>query len=148
MNFDRRRVNGPEESFSPVYSSDEEDAQTVKPSQPSRKGRQPSEIRPICTACSIALLAMLLILSVVLKTGLISQANGSSYIETERTKIACSVWVALSTHFPKNILTDMHPRYGPRQSKATTYAEKGRLNVEVKFAPFSCKKRRAPMRVS
>ena len=39
-------------------------------------------------------------------------------------------------------------RYGPRQSKNMTYSEKGRLNVEVKFAPFSCKRRRAPIRVS
>jgi exosome complex component MTR3 len=38
-------------------------------------------------------------------------------------------------------------RYGPRQSKSATYSEKGRLNVEVKFAPFSCTTRRAPMRV-
>ena len=33
----------------------------------------------------------------VLKTGLISQANGSAYIETEKTKIACAVFVFLST---------------------------------------------------
>lgn len=47
-------------------------------------------------------------------------------------------------------LLDSHfyPRYGPRQSKNTSYSEKGRLNVEVKFAPFSCTKRRAPIRVS
>lgn len=39
-------------------------------------------------------------------------------------------------------------RYGPRQSKSATYIEKGKINVEVKFTPFSCKRRRAPMRVS
>ena len=38
-------------------------------------------------------------------------------------------------------------RYGPRQSKNTAYNEKGRLNVEVKFAPFSCTRRRVPIRV-
>jgi len=65
----------------------------------------------------------------VLQPGLITQANGSAYIETERTKLACAV-------------------YGPRQSKTTTYSEKGRLNVEVKFAPFSCVRRRAPLRAS
>ena len=27
------------------------------------------------------------------------------------------------------------------------YSERGRLNVQVKFAPFSCHKRRAPIRV-
>ncbi|KAI0818761.1 ribosomal protein S5 domain 2-like protein [Irpex lacteus] len=101
-NFDRRRINGPEESFAPVYD-DDEDQDTLekrwKEGQP-RSGRGPREIRPI-----------------YIRPGLISQANGSAYIETEKTKIACAV-------------------YGPRQSKSTTYNEKGKLNVE----------RRAPMR--
>lgn len=39
-------------------------------------------------------------------------------------------------------------RYGPRQSKSTTYSDKGRLNIEVKFAPFSCVRRRSPLHVS
>jgi exosome complex RNA-binding protein Rrp42 (RNase PH superfamily) len=30
---------------------------------------------------------------IVLQAGLINQANGSAYIETERTKIACAVLV-------------------------------------------------------
>jgi hypothetical protein len=30
---------------------------------------------------------------IVLQPGLISQANGSAYIETEKTKIACAVYV-------------------------------------------------------
>lgn len=38
--------------------------------------------------------------------------------------------------------------YGPRQSKNLGYHEKGKLNVEVKFAPFSCQKRRAPLKAS
>ncbi|KAF9052661.1 3' exoribonuclease family, domain 1-domain-containing protein [Panaeolus papilionaceus] len=45
----------------------------------------------------------------------------------ERTKIACAV-------------------YGPRQAKNVAFQDKGRLNVEVKFAPFSCSLRRAPLR--
>ncbi|KIM63856.1 hypothetical protein SCLCIDRAFT_1169337 [Scleroderma citrinum Foug A] len=103
--FDRRRINGPEESHSPVFDdADQEDACT-----PTRD-RGATDIRPI-----------------FLQPGLITQANGSAYIETERTKLACAV-------------------YGPRQSKTTTYSEKGRLNVEVKFAPFSCVRRRAPLR--
>ncbi|KAI0807497.1 mRNA transport regulator 3 [Fomes fomentarius] len=108
-NFDRRRINGPEESFQPVFDLDEEEETRWKPGSP-RKGRGARDIRPI-----------------FLNAGLINQANGSAYIETERTKIACAV-------------------YGPRQSKSTTYNEKGRLNVEVKFAPFSCTKRRVPIR--
>ncbi|KAL5532757.1 MTR3 [Sanghuangporus sanghuang] len=109
-NFDRRRINGPEESFAPIYESDDENTRLQKDPSKQRQGRSPRDIRRI-----------------FLKTGLISQANGSAYIETEKTKIACAV-------------------YGPRQSKTSTYNEKGKLNVEVKFAPFSCTKRRAPMR--
>ncbi|KAM5531212.1 hypothetical protein V8D89_015130 [Ganoderma adspersum] len=108
-NFDRRRINGPDESFRPIFDSEEEEEARWKPGKP-RQGRAARDIRPI-----------------FLKAGLINQANGSAYIETERTKIACAV-------------------YGPRQSKSTTYSEKGRLNVEVKFTPFSCTRRRVPIR--
>lgn len=106
-NFDRRRINGPEESFSPVYASDEEDERATKPGQPSRKGRQASEIRPICTVCAISSPVMPLNCSSVLKTGLISQANGSSYIETEKTKIACAMCVRRPFR-SKGRDTDMH----------------------------------------
>ncbi|KAJ6630835.1 ribosomal protein S5 domain 2-like protein [Mycena sp. CBHHK59/15] len=104
--FDRRRINGPEDSFPPVFDSDSPQWNLGDP----RKDRYAADIRPI-----------------FLQPGLISQANGSAYIETAKTKIACAV-------------------YGPRQSKNMTYSEMGRLNVEVKFTPFSCVRRRAPMR--
>ncbi|KAF8511897.1 ribosomal protein S5 domain 2-like protein [Hysterangium stoloniferum] len=94
--FDRRRINGPEESRPPVFE-DDEDAEQISVTPKTRKGRANKDIRPI-----------------FLTTGLISQANGSSYIETEKTKIACAVY--------------------------------GKLNVEVKFSPFSCSRRRAPLR--
>ncbi|KAJ7109410.1 mRNA transport regulator 3 [Mycena epipterygia] len=106
MALDRRRINGPEESFPPVFDSE----QLQWKLGDARKDRSPHDIRPI-----------------FLQPGLISQANGSAYIETAKTKIACAV-------------------YGPRQSKNTAYNEMGRLNVEVKFTPFSCARRRAPMR--
>ncbi|KAF8136387.1 3' exoribonuclease family, domain 1-domain-containing protein [Boletus edulis] len=103
--FDRRRINGPEESFLPVFEPGQERPTTWN----ARCGRQSTDIRQI-----------------FLQPGLISQANGSAYIETEKTKLACAV-------------------YGPRQSKSTTYSEKGKLNIEVKFAPFSCTRRRYPL---
>ncbi|KAH7889663.1 3' exoribonuclease family, domain 1-domain-containing protein [Phlebopus sp. FC_14] len=103
--FDRRRINGPEESSPPLFEVVEEDVRKRM-----RYNRCALDIRPI-----------------FLQPGLISQANGSAYIETEKTKLACAI-------------------YGPRQSKTTTYSETGRLNVEVKFAPFSCTRRRAPLR--
>ncbi|OCH94978.1 mRNA transport regulator 3 [Obba rivulosa] len=110
-NFDRRRINGPEESFPPTFEDDEGEPSSLgwRLGQP-RQGRAASDIRPI-----------------FLKAGLITQANGSAYIETQRSKIACAV-------------------YGPRQSKSTVYSENGRLNVEVKFAPFSCTRRKVPIR--
>jgi hypothetical protein len=50
-NFDRRRINGPEESFPPVYEDDDDeegqDAKRWKLGQP-RVGRGPRDIRPIC----------------------------------------------------------------------------------------------------
>ncbi|KAJ7063324.1 ribosomal protein S5 domain 2-type protein [Mycena amicta] len=105
--MDRRRINGPtEESFAPVFEADPE-RWTVADG---RKERGPLDIRAI-----------------FLQPGLITQANGSAYIETQKTKIACAV-------------------YGPRQSKNASYSDLGRLNVEVKFTPFSCTRRRAPLR--
>ncbi|VDB82986.1 unnamed protein product [Peniophora sp. CBMAI 1063] len=106
--LDRRRITGPEDSRPPVF--DDEDAPVTWKAGEPRLGRGAQDIRPI-----------------FLKAGLINQANGSSYIETGRTKLACAV-------------------YGPRQAKGTAYHENGRLNVEVKFAPFSCAVRRAPLR--
>ncbi|KAJ7097895.1 3' exoribonuclease family, domain 1-domain-containing protein [Mycena belliarum] len=106
MSLDRRRINGPDESFPPVFALDGLQGTLASP----RKDRSPTDIRPI-----------------FLQPGLISQANGSAYIETAKTKIACAV-------------------YGPRQSRNAAYSETGRLNVEVKFTPFSCARRRAPMR--
>lgn len=38
------------------------------------------------------------ILSVVLKPGLISQASGSAYIETAKTKISCAVFAKYVSH--------------------------------------------------
>ncbi|KAG8778069.1 hypothetical protein FRC12_025200 [Ceratobasidium sp. 428] len=106
-NFDRRRINGPESSSHPIF---EEEAVKASP-RSSRTSRKNDEIRPI-----------------FLQLGLISQANGSAYIETEKTKVAVAV-------------------YGPREIKAgTSYNETGRLKVEVKFSPFACAQRRAPIR--
>ncbi|PWN47458.1 ribosomal protein S5 domain 2-like protein [Violaceomyces palustris] len=60
---------------------------------------------------------------IFLQTNLIPQSSGSCYIETGNLKIACAV-------------------YGPRQVKGRQYAGKAELNVELRFAPFSSKRRR------
>ena len=44
-NFDRRRINGPEESFPPVFS---DEVEKVVGGVPARVGRGTKDIRPIC----------------------------------------------------------------------------------------------------
>lgn len=104
-----------------------------------------------------------------LKTGLISEANGSAYIELEKTKLTCGVYVTFLLHLGKRkplsllyvlqeaVLTDslylyMHifcRSYGPRPVKRAGqgFSDRGTLNCEIKFATFSCVKRRGTMRV-
>lgn len=89
--FDRRRINGPEESRSPVFD-DEKDS--LSSNLRVRKFRSPKDIRPICATFSTHLHphhVHFVFYLVVLTPGLISQANGSAYIETDKTKIACAV---------------------------------------------------------
>jgi exosome complex component MTR3 len=88
--FDRRRINGPEDSFPPVFDAVEEHAKIWS----ARCDRGAEDIRPICTTFIYYPLAdhlMRPFLLPVLQPGLISQANGSAYIETARTKLACAV---------------------------------------------------------
>jgi len=87
--FDRRRINGPEESRPPVFDDDIE--QRVYSLKKTRKGRKPGDVRPICISSSQVLGCWSNTSIAVLTTGLITQANGSAYIETEKTKIACAV---------------------------------------------------------
>ncbi|XP_029207157.1 exosome complex component MTR3-like isoform X1 [Acropora muricata] len=62
--------------------------------------------------------------SVFIRSGVVSSARGSSYIEMQRTKVTCAV-------------------YGPRESsKQQEFSQKGKLTCEFKFAPFSCPQRR------
>ncbi|KAL1413272.1 3'-5'-exoribonuclease [Vanrija albida] len=95
--FDRRRIPAPEDSHPPIYEN-----VASSSSKQADAG------------------------SVYLKTGLVTQANGSAYIEANGVKIACSA-------------------FGPRP-KPPPYSPQGSLNVEVKFAPFASRSRRAPLR--
>ncbi|KAF9992360.1 hypothetical protein BGZ80_004621 [Entomortierella chlamydospora] len=111
--MDRKRVPGPELSVAPLveYPSDFKRWTPLDEIRHDPK-RQPEDMRPI-----------------YLKTGLISQANGSAYIELEKTKLACGV-------------------YGPRPVKKVgqVFSGKGVLYCEIKFATFSCAKRRTNIR--
>lgn len=60
----------------------------------------------------------------VLKTGIVSQAKGSAYIEMGDTKVICSVF---------------DPREIPNK---IGYCVQGELFCEFKFAPFSHRKRK------
>lgn len=64
------------------------------------------------------------ILLTVLKTGIVSQAKGSAYIEMGDTKVICSVFDPREVH------------------NKTGYCVKGELFCEFKFAPFSHRKRK------
>ncbi|RSH79837.1 uncharacterized protein EHS24_009497 [Apiotrichum porosum] len=110
--FDRRRIPAPEESRPPVYATAESEA------GPSKRDRPADALRPI-----------------FLKTGLVTQANGSAYIEAAGVKIACS-W---------NNVSDSAISFGPRP-RPPPYTPHGTLNLEVKFAPFASRARRAPLR--
>ncbi|CAG8727755.1 12826_t:CDS:2, partial [Acaulospora morrowiae] len=108
---DRKRIQGPEVSVAPIIIKSATKKKCLLDGNSRRHdGRSIEDIRPI-----------------FLKTGLISQANGSAFIELCQTKIACGV-------------------YGPRQTKIPSFNGKGNLNCEIKFAPFSCPKRRQPYR--
>ncbi|XP_054275497.1 exosome complex component MTR3-like [Macrosteles quadrilineatus] len=61
---------------------------------------------------------------IYVKTGVVSQAKGSAYIEMKNTKVICSVF---------------DPREIPNKSE---FSVNGELYCEFKFATFSCKKRR------
>ncbi|CAG8510640.1 3538_t:CDS:2 [Paraglomus brasilianum] len=113
--MDRRRIPGPEASVKPIIErADDEDTQHVAPLKTiddiRQDGRSLDKIRKAWLA-----------------PGIITQANGSAYIEFQGTKVACAV-------------------YGPRATKISAFSGKGSLNCEIKFAPFSCQKRRSPQR--
>lgn len=59
-----------------------------------------------------------------MKTGVVSQAKGSAYIEVGTTKVVCSVF---------------DPREIPNKND---YSSQGELFCEFKYAPFSCAKRK------
>jgi hypothetical protein len=65
-------------------------------------GRSADEFRPVCMPpLAILLLSVVfdrLCAAAVLKTGVISQAAGSAYIEMNQTKVICGVYVPSPSH--------------------------------------------------
>ncbi|KAI8338045.1 ribosomal protein S5 domain 2-type protein [Chlamydoabsidia padenii] len=109
--MDRKRVTGPELSVQPLFKNSTKTTKDLLNEKNRRlDDRTVDDLRPI-----------------FMKTGLVTQANGSTYIEMGNTKVVCAV-------------------YGPRQLKKVGFSPHGTLNCEFKFATFSCAKRRGHMR--
>jgi len=106
MPIDTRRIQGPENSVD--YRAYIKKAKCSSKPTGRSDGRAKSEHR-----------------KVFLKTGVITQAKGSAYIEQGRTKVMVGV-------------------YGPREiARRSDFSMKGLLTCEFKFAPFACITRRA-----
>ncbi|EPQ31279.1 uncharacterized protein PFL1_01464 [Pseudozyma flocculosa PF-1] len=118
--FDRRRVNGPQSRplLPALDASASTSASTSRPGPSASSTSSSTTTRPDGRT-------PLQHRPIFLQTGLVPSASGSAYIETGNLKLACSV-------------------FGPRQVKGRQYAGKAELNVEVKFAPFSNRRRRRP----
>ncbi|XP_060590214.1 exosome complex component MTR3-like [Ruditapes philippinarum] len=108
MPVDTKRITGPETSLSPYsFCKPKETKLLVNDNQERHDGRNADKIRPI-----------------FLKTGVVSQAQGSAYIEQDGTKVICAV-------------------YGPRAViRKEEFSMKGQLSCEFKFTTFSCARRR------
>ncbi|XP_068989601.1 exosome complex component MTR3 isoform X3 [Neodiprion pinetum] len=110
MPFDQKRINGPEVSVPYSVYTDVNKSKSSKPKKSLHKrvdGREHKDLRKI-----------------FVKTGVISQAKGSAYIEVGITKVVCSVF---------------DPREIPNKNE---YSLQGELFCEFKYAPFACAKRR------
>ncbi|KAJ1658473.1 3'-5'-exoribonuclease [Dispira simplex] len=108
--MDRRRITGPELSVPPLMqqTSENESPSSLLDNQGKRQDGRPTDtIRPL-----------------YIKTGLISQANGSAYSEQANTRITCAV-------------------YGPRQNKKAQFNEVARVECDFKLATFACTNRRS-----
>jgi len=104
--MDRLRVVGPDECRAPKTVSKK--AEPFTKSNNRNDGRGLGEFRQI-----------------FMKTGVISQASGSAYMEMHNTKVICGV-------------------YGPRQSTKgqQEFSDVGKLVCDFKYATFSCNNQR------
>nr|CAD7434283.1 unnamed protein product [Timema monikensis] len=109
MPMDTRRVQGPDNSKPYLLFAKKKD-----------KSYKDILSDLVCNGC----VANRVIGSPDLKTGVVTQAKGSAYMELNKTKVICSV-------------------YDPREIPGKTdYSMNGELYCEFKFAPFSCITRR------
>jgi hypothetical protein len=77
---------------SPASASAPASGKEVKGVQARADGRTATQLRPICAFCRyLSVLLIYLFACPVMKTGVISQAAGSAYIEINNTKVICGV---------------------------------------------------------
>ncbi|CAG9766488.1 unnamed protein product [Ceutorhynchus assimilis] len=109
MPLDHKRLNGPEESVPyELFLRHKQETVEIKTLDEVTKDSDISREHP----------------KIYLKTGTVSQAKGSAYIEIGETKI---------------IVTVFDPKEIPNKQD---YSLKGEISCEFKYAPFSCTKRR------
>ncbi|CAG9859496.1 unnamed protein product [Phyllotreta striolata] len=113
MPVDHKRINGPEDTVPySLYTKTNKQSLTEQYEE-IRKTGQRTDSRAFSEHRKI-----------FVRTGAVSQAKGSAYIELDNTKVIVSVF---------------DPREIPNRPD---YSLKGELYCEFKFAPFSCHKRR------
>lgn len=130
MPRDHKRINGPEETV--PYSlfaklNTKSLSKQFKEAVNNGKrtdSRKTDEHRKICKLQLKHINTRIYVLFSVLKTGIVSQAKGSAYIELGKTEVIVSVF---------------DPREIPNR---TDYCFNGEIYCDFKFAPFSCLKRR------
>ncbi|XP_037033549.1 exosome complex component MTR3-like [Bradysia coprophila] len=117
MPYDNKRINGPDSSISYQYHS----KANLKTYEDKLKElfQQENELRVDGRRNTEAR-------KMFLKSGVISQAKGSAYIELGNTKVIVAVY---------------DPREIPKQNK---YSALGELFCDFKFSSFASKKRRSP----
>lgn len=145
VSFDRRRINGPEDSRPLIYEDDA--GSDLKTAKRSRRGRDPKSIRPICSTLSFQHLFTRSDVTQIFRLASLVKRTVRRISKQRRQKWLAQCEMA-SQYWLLDSLREYAFSYGPRQIKNAPYNEMGKLNVEVKFAPFSCSKRRAPLRVN
>eukprot|EP00808_Paulinella_micropora_P018866 g80357.t1 len=106
--MDTYKPSYPPEVSTGTTSSQEKDKSPSSPSKTSKHERKEGVLRPH-----------------FLKTKVVTQANGSAYVEVEATKVICSI-------------------YGPRQIKQGDFKEQGQFLCDFRYAPFGKDHRSGP----
>ncbi|CEQ40362.1 SPOSA6832_01963 [Sporobolomyces salmonicolor] len=127
---DRRRFGAPEGAQPLRYAPDLDSAAPAASTSKRLDDRSPAQVRPVCESPGH------------LRPGLVTEAAGSAYIEAGRTKVLVAVSDSLPCA-PAELYQADPGAYGPKPTPPSApYNPKAKLNVEVKFAPFSSGVRR------